>query len=318
MSRTDKPLLNTEQQIQHLKSKGVRFDLISEEDALAYLRTNNNYFKLRAYRKNFPKVVGGKRDGQYAGLDFAMLKDLAIIDMKLRYTALQMTLDIEHFVKVKLLREVETAGEDGYSIVEDYFAFVQQQDAKDRTHRYETLMNEIDRNEENSYCGGIIKKYHDDYPIWAFVEVIPFGNLIHFYSFCADRFNSQDMKAEFYLLLCIKELRNAAAHNNCILHDMNAQDSKGRPSFKMIQCMNSISADSRKKQLKNERMRQICTLLYAHMIFVTSDGVRKATRELLNQLKNRIDYHWDYYSKNPSIQSRFTFLKKVIDIFFAT
>ena len=39
----------------------------------------------------------------------------------LRYTLLPMTLDIEHFAKVKLMREVtERADEDGYSIVADY------------------------------------------------------------------------------------------------------------------------------------------------------------------------------------------------------
>lgn len=38
-------------------------------------RKNNNYFKLRAYRKNFEKYVGGAKNGQYINLDFAMLKD---------------------------------------------------------------------------------------------------------------------------------------------------------------------------------------------------------------------------------------------------
>lgn len=33
-----------------------------------------------------------------------------------------MTLDIEHFQKVTLLREMEDRGEDGYAIVADYMA----------------------------------------------------------------------------------------------------------------------------------------------------------------------------------------------------
>lgn len=60
-----KPKLSTEGQIEHLQSKGVKFEKISVEEAKAYLQANNNYFKLRAYRKNFPKHPDGERKGQY-------------------------------------------------------------------------------------------------------------------------------------------------------------------------------------------------------------------------------------------------------------
>ena len=316
MSRADKPLLTADKQIEHLKSKGVQFGLISEEEALQYLKMNNNYFKLRAFRKNFEKYTTGERAGQYICLDFAMLKDLAIIDMKLRYIALQMALDIEHFIKVKLLFAMEQQGEDGYQIVEDYFNDLQASDAQKQTHRFDTLRNELDRNRDNSYCGGIIQKYDGDYPVWAFVEVIPFGSLIHFYNFCADRFNRKDMKNEFYLLLCIKELRNAAAHNNCILHDMLARDQKGKPDNGMVKKLSMIPRETRDKQFCNERMRQLCTLLYTHSIVVTSDGVHNATKELLKKLVERMERHQEYYIQNPAIQSRFSFIKKAVDIFY--
>ena len=77
--------------------------------------------QLAAYRVLFEKRIGGAHDGEYVGLDFGHLRDLAAIDHMLRYTLLPMTLDIEHFAKVKLMREVtERADEDGYSIVADY------------------------------------------------------------------------------------------------------------------------------------------------------------------------------------------------------
>lgn len=309
-------MLSTEQQIEHLKSKGIKFSLISESDALQYLRRNNNYFKLRAYRKNFEKYITGEKAGQYIDLDFAMLKDMAILDMKLRYAAIQMALDIEHFAKVRLLCAVEQAHEDGYQIVLDYFDALKQSDTEKGTRRFDSLRTELDRNRDNSYCGGIIHKYDGDYPIWAFVEVIPFGSLIHFYNFCAKRFGRKDMQHEFFLLLCIKELRNASAHNNCILHDMLAKDQKGRPDNGMIQKINVIPAETRSRQLANERMRQLCTLLYAHTVFVQSAGVHKATEKLLHELVGRIDHHSDYYRSNPAVQSAFGFLKKTIDIFF--
>ena len=97
---------------------------------------------------------------------------------------------------------------------------------------------------------------------------------------------------------------------------MNAKDAKGKNDNRMLQRMNTINPTSRKRQLENERMRQICTLLYAHTKFVGSDGVHKATCELLGQLKSRVDRHWEYYQNNADVQSRLRFLKKVIDIFF--
>lgn len=61
---------------------------MSEGDAVAYLSRNNNFFRLRSYRTNFPKVEEGSRKGQYANLDFKMLVDLSIVDMLLRYEML--------------------------------------------------------------------------------------------------------------------------------------------------------------------------------------------------------------------------------------
>ena len=101
------------EQVEHLKGKGVRFTLVSEEWTVLYLSKNNNYFRLRSYRTGFSKVEEGPRKGQYANLDFKMLVDLSIIDMLLRYQMLPMTLDIEHFAKVRLLERIEKAGEDG-------------------------------------------------------------------------------------------------------------------------------------------------------------------------------------------------------------
>lgn len=48
-----KPILTIEQQIEHLKQKGVAFELCSEEEAADYLRDKCNFFKLASYRKLF-------------------------------------------------------------------------------------------------------------------------------------------------------------------------------------------------------------------------------------------------------------------------
>lgn len=42
----DKPWLTPEQQIEHLERKGVAFKLMNRQEALSYLKHNNNYFRV--------------------------------------------------------------------------------------------------------------------------------------------------------------------------------------------------------------------------------------------------------------------------------
>jgi len=316
MTPKDKPILNTEEQIAHLQSKGVKFERMSVEEAKTYLDQNNNYFKLRAYRKNFPKHPGGDLEGQYINLDFAMLKDLAIIDMRLRYILIHLALDIEHFAKVKLLKAIECSNNDGYQIVVDYMNALQMKDEANGTHRLEALKNELLRNLDNPYCGGIISKYDGCYPIWAFIEIIPLGSFIHFYGFCADQLCRKDMKDDYYLLVTVKNLRNAAAHNNCIIHDMGAKDSKHTTNYRVIKALSSISKTTRNTKLRNVRMQQIVTLLYTHSVIVTSSGVRESEKRALTELCQRMRHHINYYTGNDVIISNFDFFEKVVDILF--
>ena len=53
--KTKKKLKSAEQLIEHMKSKGIKFNIVSEKEAIDYLENNNNYFKLAAFRKNYPK-----------------------------------------------------------------------------------------------------------------------------------------------------------------------------------------------------------------------------------------------------------------------
>ena len=310
------PMLNVDGQINHLISKGVRFDLISVEDATDYLNNHNNYFKLRAYRKNFATHPAGPNKGKYINLDFAQLKDLAIIDMRMRYVFMGMALDIEHFAKVQLLHIIENSTDDGYQIVESYFDSLKQYDLNNNTHRYDALVNDIERNRNNPYCGGIIDKYNGWYPVWAFVEIITFGTFIHFYGFCSDYLSDKTLKDNYFILLTIKDLRNAAAHSNCIIHDLGAKDAQHNANYDLTRSLSSITKSVRKNQLSNERMRQIATLLFAHARFVTSDGTRNRTKNQLKELIDRINHHIDYYSDNDNITAAFSFFQKTVDIFF--
>ena len=81
-----RPMMNISEMVPYLKQKNIKFDLISEEDVEAYLKYNNNYYNVTAYKHNFQKYPSpaGKYEGLYQNLDFAYLKDMAIIDHRTR------------------------------------------------------------------------------------------------------------------------------------------------------------------------------------------------------------------------------------------
>ena len=76
-----------------------------KEDAERFLADRNYFFKLKAFAKNYNKrFAGGDAKGRYIGLDFAYLVELSRIDKQLRDLVLDLTLDIEHYLKVRINR----------------------------------------------------------------------------------------------------------------------------------------------------------------------------------------------------------------------
>ena len=320
MDIKDRPILDSDGQIEHLKDKGIKFELMKDEEAKKYLKENNNYFKLRAYRKNFKKHPDGDNKDKYIDLDFAMLKDLAIIDMEIRYALVHLALDIEHYAKVKLLRIVEEKEKDAYKLVESYFEHLKSLETE-YNHPYQAMLSELNRNRENPYCGGLIETYEARYPVWVFLELIPFGEFIHFYKFCADLYDSKDMKDDFYMLMAIKSIRNASAHSNCIINELGETDPQYRKGevnnrIKKILGDNGITKAVRDSKLCNERIKQIITVFYMHNKIVTSEGVRQYSKDKMLSLMDRLFRNIKYYDSNEKIKTNFTFLRNCVDIFF--
>lgn len=312
-----KPWLTPAGQVEHLKSKGVKFRLMSETEAVSYLARNSNYFRLRAYRIGFPKVEEGSRKGQYANLDFKMLVDLSIIDMLLRYEMLPITLDIEHFYKVKLLNSIEEHGEDGYSIVSD---FIESYNAPCKGDSADNrIKREVSQAEQSPYLCDLVSRYpRYDYPAWSFIEVITFGTFLYFYKFCGARFTEKSMLDDFYLLQSVKGLRNACAHNNCILNNLVAGSPTHRVQHmvsKAVSAVSGVSSTMRKSRLSNDRLQQIITSLYVHTT-VASNGVKDHRAGSLSVFSQRMNKHIDYYEGNYQVISSFDFLSKVIDAWY--
>ena len=122
-----------------------------------------------------------------------------------------MTLDIEHFQKVTLLREMEDRGEDGYAIVADYMASL-------TTANREYRLRELKMSGRSPYSSSLYAKYSGDMPAWAFLELTSFGTLIDFVRFCARRWGDRRFEASHYDLKRVKSVRNCAAHGSCLIN----------------------------------------------------------------------------------------------------
>ncbi len=275
--RHEKPLLTTDQQIAHLKAKGITFDSCSEEEAAKYLTGKCQFFKVAAYRKLFDKHVGGEKDGCYVDLDFAQLKYLAGLDRRLRDTLLPMTLDVEHFAAAKLLRTAEVNDEDGYEVMHAYAESVP---PKRRSY----LKSELEVRSSDAYCGAVIRKYRSDMPIWAFVEVVSFGTFIGLMKFCADRWQDKEMLSDHYLLKKAKSVRNASAHSQCILNDLSVSGPPERVSPAVMHAVAKcgIGKRLRSKKMGNPRMAQIATLFYQYSRIVPNGSTAEARKDQLS------------------------------------
>lgn len=318
-----KPMLTVENLIIHAQDKGIKFNILSIDDAKDYLGKNNNYFKLSSYRKNYDKYSDGVNTGKYIDLDFAYLIELARIDVEVRHILLKMCLDIEHFLKVALISEIEAnlngpSGEDGYKVVADYIMDVGNANFKERTgsiaKRSSAISRKIRQNQKNPYCGGLLEKYSDEMPIWAFVELISFGDLkdlIQYYSEVTGWVPPVDLNS----LDRVRQIRNAAAHNNCIINDLRASDEKiNTPKFitDFVQTA-GVKKDARKKRLSNSRVNQIVHLLYVYDHVVTSANTRSIRLSELNDLLNiRMLKNQRYFSSNTMLCAVHRFFVKLV------
>ena len=316
-------MLRVDELIHHSQDKGIKFNIISDKDAKEYLNKNNNYFKLTSYRKNYSKKTNGVNIGKYEKLDFAFLIELARIDVELRHILLNMCLDIEHFLKVALIKAVEDnladGVEDGYKIVENFILAKDETSFKKKSEvvsrRSGSISRKINQNQKNPYCEGLINSYSSEMPIWTFVELISFGDLtdlIAYYSNTTAWVPPVDCQS----LDRVRQIRNAAAHSNCIINDLRSStDSAKTPRF-ITQFVTAagISKHSRTKKLSNKRINQIVHLLYIYDIVVVSENTRQTRLQELNNLIDiRMLTHREYFADNLLLTSTYDFFKKIVN-----
>lgn len=311
-------MMKISEMVPYLKLKNIKFEECSEEDAEKYLRENNNYYNVTAYKNNFIKYQFGELQGKYIDLDFAYLKDLSIIDYRTRTVLFKMIIDIEHYLKIRILNTIEDIPEeDGYNIVNLYME-KDQQDEKQPNRVRDSILKKV----SNDYYKKIFSKYDldkdkklENIPVWEFLEIITFGELINFFDFFTKTYSLDDNKYIF-ILREINKLRNAVAHNSCVLSELDKKDNTHRADTLIINYLKEcgIGKENRNNKLKNSRIRQITYTLYMFNIIVSSEGVKGNVKHEVSKLfYGRIILNRKYYNNNGLLKSIYEYFEKIIE-----
>lgn len=296
----EKPKLTIEQQIDHMEKCGINFNIINKETALQYITNNTYYFKIKAFAKNYDK----NSKGQYVNLDFAYLKELSVIDMHLRKLILSICLQIEHYLKVDINRHFSSIkNEDGYSIVRDF----QNSDFYINTGGYKSKA-------KSHYNEDLINKYENNYAIWNFMEVITFGELIELYKFYYQKYDLKKAKIYNYLY-CVKHLRNASAHSNCLLNNIRKTIVPNKSLVSFLKNKTNISKSIIDNKSNKIVVNDFVALLYCFFEVVSSDNVKQKVKLELKEFVCRIRRNIVYFKLNDEMLSMINFFEAIINFF---
>lgn len=310
----EKPILTIDEQIEKLKEKGITFNFCSQEQAKDFLGNHNNYFRITSYRKNYDKFPYGENQGKYRHLDFKYLQELSTIDMHLRYMIIKMCLDIEHCLKLDLLRKSEQY-DDGFAIISNFFSVSE----NDR------IKQDIYYKRNSNYCHDLLSKYFEfdeekktisDYSrcrVWVLLEVLTFGQFVNFYNFFHEVYGIKNKYTAN--INTVKSLRNACAHNNCILANLKIDESckpNGNISRFVSQIV-GIGEEERKRNLSRRPLMEFVTLLFVYDRFVNDSLKQHRLKELRELVNERMTRNRDFFVEQQSILSAYKFLQKVVD-----
>ncbi len=319
MNKISKPKMTSKDLVNKLRDeKGVTFKYIAEEEAEKYLSQVNNYLRTASYRKNYQKYQNGAMKGKYIDLDFAYLQELSTIDMHLRNLIMRMCIDIEHDLKVLLLENLEKDDkEDGYGIVDNFL----------KNNPY--IVSKIEAASASPFTEKLIKKYFSlqcvmdgngkrknridnfDCPVWVLMELLSFGDFIRFYQYYYDI--KGDMPIDISMINLVKSLRNGCAHNNCIIADLNAGNSKPPLAIiKRISDMSDINKNQRKKKLSCRVVLEFVSMLCVYDMIVSEQVKKHQVEKMKILFSDRLKRHKSFFEKNQLIISTYDFVYKII------
>lgn len=298
-------MLTKNQMIKKMKKLGIRFNIENEKVAKDSLSKYSYFFKLGYFRKNFPKI-----DGRY-NIEFAYLRDLASIDMQLRYLLIHMCLDIEHSLKSYILNKLaHDPNEDGYSIMTKFY--------KNNTEKNRTFRNVINTKRSKDPNGNFITKvkpkpefvgYYNNPPVWVCLELMSYNQFVDFVIFFQKHTNDTNLTCAKNLLIHVKNIRNMSAHSQPIIANLGTPKldktnryltDKGQTNFRLTY-----------KQVQYKPLRDTLATFYTHQLYC-SKGIRTNRHNQMVEFKNRLNRN-NFYNAFNDLNSTINGITKIID-----
>lgn len=302
---TKSPKLKVPEIIKYCKNDlGITFNLMDEEKAKEFLEKNNFFFRLKQYCSTCPEQT---KSGKYIGLDFGHLVELSTIDMFLRKILLKMTIDLEHYLKVKLVNDCQNnPADDGYEVVEKFL------------EGHLKLKEEIAKvNKNTSYGENSFEKYVAAPAVWNFVEMVSFADFISFYAFYYDYMR---MKCEYTKHFeSVRRIRNACAHNVCMLASFKpVQGFKSdlETNFELLGGNIGIGSGTISYCMKVPLLNDFAVMLSVYTKLISSPKIKEITiQEIKDFFDGRMVYRKQYFENNTDIKNAYQFARKVLDYY---
>lgn len=289
--------LDNRQLINHLSDKGVTFHKTTKGQAITFLDKNNYYYKLSAFRKNFKKV-----GDEYVNLDFGHLQDLAALDMKLRNILLGIAINVEHFIKVELSKQINNnTKEDGYSIIADF-----------KNSEYGSYYEFTRSKFKNSrYQGDMYEKRKHDYPYWALLEHMDYGCLMKFVAFYYEKYEPKSLKKAYELGDNVRHIRNACAHNSVFILNVFKDDNK-LPN--VTATVSTLAKQTNTLKYKNYKKVNDLLSLFSLARSYCSQPVRDYQKQFIQEFVVRARRNEEDYRRNVELTKMMVIFERIVDI----
>ncbi|OHY30900.1 DNA-binding protein [Streptococcus parauberis] len=285
------------QLVNHLDSKGIKFEKCSKSNAIKFIDKNNYYYKISAFRKNFKK-----KESKYQHLDFEHLKDLASLDFQLRNLLLNISINTEHFIKTELTRQIDNnPKEDGYSIVKEFKNL-------DNGRYYDITWFKF---KQSRYQNDMYLKRRDNVPYWVLLEHMDYGCLMKFLSIYYKKYKPRSLKKAYELGDNVRFIRNACAHNSVFIINVFKDDNKLNNTNAAV---TTLAAQTDLLKYKNYKKVNDLLSLFALSKAYCSTAVRNYQKADLESFIQRCRRHEDDYKKNITLVKMFIIFQKIIAI----
>ena len=302
-----KEKLDIKEQIQNLKSKGIAFNIVNEETAECVLSYSTYLFKIKSYARNFDAS-----NGRYLGLDFAHLFELSKIDMYFRRALFNILIDVEHCLKTNLLKDFSTLDKITAKMLTADFL---------KSKLGKKTKNFLERPIKDRSVSKLLIENNsppEQMPFWVLVEIMQLGNLLELYEyFYQKRFKNfyklNDIVLISNAMFSLKCLRNAVAHNNCILTNVFDQSKEDiqQELYKILSPdrykIQPKTGDSIEKMLANQTISDFLMAILLAKLAIKSDGMLNSIKRELSVFFKKTcatKYRLKIFAKHHKITSR--------------